>query len=259
MADEAVVRCRSVARGFTGEDGGRTDVLRDVDLDVRPGEFLVLIGPSGCGKSTLLNLIAGFDKPDAGAVEVSGRPVKGPGPDKAMVFQDYALLPWLDALGNVEIGLRLQGVDAAERRRQAQAMLALVGLAEAARRPVYKLSGGMQQRVSIARALALRPKVLLMDEPFGALDVFQRGAMHRELLQIWKATGTTIIFVTHSLDEAVFLATRVIAMLPKMRGLAGELPIDLSEPRDPMSAEFVGFKQRLLGFMSRGETVHAIE
>ena len=259
MVDEPVVRCRGISRSFLDEDGGRTTVLRNVDLDVRSGELLVLIGPSGCGKSTLLNLIAGFDKPDDGRVEVSGRRVTGPGPDKAMVFQDYALLPWLDACGNVEIGLRLQGLNAASRRREAEMMLELVGLKDAAKRPVYKLSGGMQQRVSIARALALKPKVLLMDEPFGALDVFQRGTMHRELLRIWRSMGTTIIFVTHSLDEAVFLATRVVAMRPKTNGLAGELIVDLPEARDPMSHDFVAHKQTLLGYISRDDSVDAIK
>jgi NitT/TauT family transport system ATP-binding protein len=162
-----------------------------------------------------------------------------------MVFQDYALLPWLNARENVEIGLKLQGLAKHERHDTARQFLELVGLDHAAERPAYKLSGGMQQRVSIARALALKPTVLLMDEPFGALDAFQRGIMHRELLRIWDATKATIIFVTHSLEEAVVLGTRVVAMTPGTVGFQGEIAIDLKRPRDPLSPEFLATKRRL--------------
>jgi NitT/TauT family transport system ATP-binding protein len=248
MQSDIVVRCRNVSRTYELRDDAPNRVLQNIDLNVNEGEFVVLIGPSGCGKSTLLNIIAGFDKASSGTVEVSGKPVRGPGPDKAMVFQDYALLPWLDARGNVEIGLRLQGYDEASRRAEAERMLALVGLGHAMRRPVYKLSGGMQQRVSIARALALKPKILLMDEPFGALDAFQRAIMHRELLEIWKTTGTSIIFVTHSLEEALFLGTRIIAMSPG-QVLAGEISVDLPTPRDPLSPKFAAYKQQLFGMI----------
>jgi ABC-type nitrate/sulfonate/bicarbonate transport system ATPase subunit len=249
--DNVVVSCRAINRTFFSENRVN-QVLRDISLSVKEGDFVVLIGPSGCGKSTLLNLIAGFDKPTSGQVSVGGVPVTKPGPDKSMVFQDYALLPWLNARENVEIGLRLQKVEKRERRRVAEEFLHLVGLAEAVERPVYKLSGGMQQRVSIARALALKPKVLLMDEPFGALDAFQRAIMHRELSRIWSVTNVTIIFVTHSLEEALILGRRVLAMTPGAVGFTGDLEIDLPRPRDPMSTEFTALKRKLYDMLTIG-------
>ena len=248
MPNDVVIHCANVSRSFDAADGGVTSVLQDIHLEVHRGEFLVLIGSSGCGKSTLLNIVAGFDKPSGGTVSILGKPVRGPGPDRAMVFQDYALLPWLDALHNVEIGLRLQGQPGAERMQTARDMLELVGLAHAMDRPVYKLSGGMQQRVSIARALALKPAVLLMDEPFGALDAFQRGTMHRELQRIWKTTGSSIVFVTHSLEEALVLGTRVVAMSPGRRGFSGEVTV--SGANDPLSAEFTALKHQLFALVS---------
>jgi NitT/TauT family transport system ATP-binding protein len=238
---DVIVSCEGLDRTFVTKDAGENKVLQDINLQIRKGEFVVLIGPSGCGKSTLLNIIAGFDQPTAGIAAIAGEQIEGPGPDKAMVFQDYALLPWLNARENVEIGLRMKGVPSSERTQQAMHVLGLVGLSEAAERPVYRLSGGMQQRVSIARALALKPKVLLMDEPFGALDAFQRAIMHKELVRIWRATGATIVFVTHSLEEAVFL----VAMTPKAVGLTGELIIDMPRPRDPLSPEFAALKRKL--------------
>jgi len=246
-----MVSCRHIGRTFYSE-GQKNRVLRDISLDVDAGDFVVLIGPSGCGKSTLLNLIAGFDQPSVGRVNVGGAAVTKPGPDKAMVFQDYALLPWLNARENVEIGLRLKGVDRKQRRQTATEVLQLVGLGEVTERPVYKLSGGMQQRVSIARALALRPNVLLMDEPFGALDAFQRAIMHRELVRIWTVTKATIIFVTHSLEEALILGRRVIAMVPGSTGMSGDLEIDLPRPRDVLSSEFIGYKRKLYDMLTGG-------
>lgn len=247
---QSVVSCINLQRTFHSKEGGANRVLQNINFEMKKGEFVVLIGPSGCGKSTLLNIIAGFDKPTAGSALIDGRPIEGPGPDKAMVFQDYALLPWLNARENVEIGLRMQKIPAEQRRKTALEFLDLVGLAEAAERPSYKLSGGMQQRVSIARALALKPKVLLMDEPFGALDAFQRAIMHKELARIWKATDASIIFVTHSLEEAVFLGERVIAMTPKAVGLTGELRIDMPRPRDALSPEFASMKRQLFQMLT---------
>lgn len=250
MPNDIVVDCSNVGKCFISKDGDPHHVLRGIDFRLRQGEFAVLIGPSGCGKSTLLNIIAGFDRPTSGHVAVAGKPVTGPGPDKAMVFQDYALLPWLNAIENVEIGLRLQGLSKAKRRATAGDFLDLVGLSGAADRAVYKLSGGMQQRVSIARALALKPKVLLMDEPFGALDAFQRATMHRELLRIWQSTGTSLIFVTHSLEEAAVLGTRIFAMTSGTVGFQGKLSIDLPRPRDPLSSEFVTIKRSLFELLT---------
>jgi NitT/TauT family transport system ATP-binding protein len=250
MASDAVVVCESIYRTFYSPESGAHHVLQDINLRLNEGDFVVLIGLSGCGKSTLLNLVAGFDRPSRGHVLVRGAEVDGPGPDKAMVFQDYALLPWLNARENVEIGLRFQKVTAAERRAIAMRFLDLVGLANAAERPVYRLSGGMQQRVAIARALALNPTVLLMDEPFGALDAYQRAIMHKELVRIWHATNASILFVTHSLEEAIFLGNRVVAMTPGGVGLAGELMIELPRPRDPLSIEFVALKRRLFEMLT---------
>jgi ABC-type nitrate/sulfonate/bicarbonate transport system ATPase subunit len=250
MRRDVVVSCSEVNKNFVSKNGELHRVLQGINFVLHRGELVVLIGPSGCGKSTLLNMIAGFDKPSSGEILIEGKVVRGPGPDKAMVFQDYALLPWLNARENVEIGLKLKGIPKAKRRNIALEFLNLVGLNQAAERPAYKLSGGMQQRVSIARALALSPTVLLMDEPFGALDAFQRGIMHRELLRIWKATNATIIFVTHSLEEALFLGTRVVAMTPDTVGMQGEIKIELARPRDPLSAEFAAIKRRLFEMLT---------
>ena len=194
MVNNAIVVCENICRTFYSEEAKPHKVLQNINLSLSEGECVVLIGPSGCGKSTLLNIIGGFDRPTSGRVLVHGNLVEGPGPDKAMVFQDYTMLPWLNARENVEIGLRVQGVSRTERRAAALHFLDLVGLADVEDRPSYKLSGGMQQRVAIARALALKPSVILMDEPFGALDAFQRAIMHRELVRIWRTTMPRIIF-----------------------------------------------------------------
>ncbi|MBF0672739.1 MAG: ABC transporter ATP-binding protein [Salinibacterium sp.] len=237
MAD-AIVTCAEVVRTFPSSDGTENRVLRGLDLEVQRGECVVIIGPSGCGKSTLLNILAGFDKPNSGTVTVAGNPVKGPGPDRAVVFQDYALLPWLTTLENVAVGLRIRGMRKKERLARAQQYLDIVGLGHVADREVYRLSGGMQQRVSIARALALEPSILLMDEPFGALDAIQRGIMHKELTRIRRETESTVLFITHSLEEAVYLGDRVIALSHGTAGAPTEVAVPLAYPRDPLSDEF---------------------
>jgi len=250
MASSEIVVCENLCRSFYSKEFGTKDVLKNINFRMSSEDFVVIIGPSGCGKSTLLNIIAGFVAPTLGHVMVHGSRVEEPGPERAMVFQDYALLPWLNARENVEIGLRIQKVPRAERRTRALRVLDLVGLSASAELPVYKMSGGMQQRVSIARALALEPVVLLMDEPFGAVDAFQRAIMQRELTRIWKATNASIIFVTHSLEEAIFLGNRVLAMTPGGVGIAGELTIDLPRPRDPMSMEFAALKRKLFSMLT---------
>jgi len=187
--------------------------LDGLDLQVRDGEFLTLVGPSGCGKSTVLDLVSGLSSPVAGSVVVDGRPVTGPGLDRGVVFQQYTLLPWRTALGNIEFALEaLGGLTRAERRDRAREYLDLVGLTDFAGRYPHELSGGMKQRVAIARSLSYGPEVLLMDEPFGALDAQTRERLQEELLQIWRRTRTTIVFITHDIEEAVFLGQRVAVM-----------------------------------------------
>jgi NitT/TauT family transport system ATP-binding protein len=190
----------------------RFTAIDDITLDVGAGEFLVLVGPSGCGKSTILDLLAGLTKPNAGRILMDGRPIEGPGLDRGIVFQQYALFPWRTALENVEFGLEAKGVREKERREIARHHLALVGLSGFEDRHPHELSGGMKQRVAIARSLAYEPDVLTMDEPFAALDAQTRETLQTELLRIWERSGKTIIFVTHGIDEAVYLAQRVAVM-----------------------------------------------
>lgn len=214
-------------------DGRRERVaVVDVDLEVEPGELVCLVGPSGCGKSSLLNLVAGFAEPTEGHVLVDGVEITGPGADRGMVFQQHRLFPWMSVRRNVEFGPRMAGVSTAERRAIAADQLALVGLSDVADRPPYELSGGMQQRAAIARALAGRPRVLLMDEPFSALDALTRERLQDELVGIWRATGVTILFVTHSVDEAVYLASRVVVLSDHPGRVLVDRPVPFSSTPD---------------------------
>jgi NitT/TauT family transport system ATP-binding protein len=227
--------------------GGSVAGLGGVSFDIAASEFLCLLGPSGCGKTTLLNVIAGFLAPTGGEIRIAGKPVSGHGMDRGIVFQDFAqLFPWRTALGNVAFGLEMKGMPKAEREQVALAQLALVKLEKFAGAYPHHLSGGMQQRVAIARALAYNPSVLLMDEPFAALDALTRDDMQRLLAEVWRETRKTVIYVTHNVAEAVYLADRVIVMTPHPGLVKAEVPITLPRPRDPLSVDFLRFQKELL-------------
>ena len=225
-------------RGVThvfGKDKRSTPALAGVDLTIEPGEFVCLVGSSGCGKTTLLKLIGGFFTPTTGSVEINGVPVSDPGPDRGMVFQAPTLFPWLTVRGNVEIGPRMAHMSKEKRRQISLHYLQMVGLSDVAEQRPYELSGGMQQRCAIARSLANDPAIILMDEPFGALDALTRERLQGELKEIWEATGKTIVFVTHSVQEAVFLSTRVVVLSPRPGHVVYDEPISLPRQVEKVS------------------------
>lgn len=207
-------------------------VLKDVSLTVEPGQFVVVVGPSGCGKTTLLNLAAGIMQPDSGSITLDGRPVVSPGPDRAVVFQDHGLFPWLNVSQNISFGMRMAGATRDERDRRVAEMLRMVHLVGSARKLVHELSGGMKQRVAIARAMVMDPAVLLMDEPFAALDAQTRTLMHAQLQELWMQTHKTILFVTHSVGEAVRLADRIVILHAHPGRIRRQITVDLPHPRD---------------------------
>lgn len=232
------LRLEGISRWFE-TPGGTVQALEEIDLDIREGELLCIVGPSGCGKSTLLNLIAGLDQPSAGAVWVDGRRVEGPGTDRIVIFQELGLFPWLTVRENVEFGLRMKGVPRKERCARARHYLHLVHLAGFETSYVHQLSGGMKQRVALARSLATEPDVLLMDEPFAALDAQTRDLLHEELERIWAATHRTIVFVTHNVREAVRLGDRVVVLTFRPGRIKSEFPIHLPRPRHLEDPELV--------------------
>lgn len=239
-----LVRAAGVNKIFGAEPGGVV-ALKDIDLEIRPGEFVCLLGPSGCGKSTLLNAIAGFSLPTSGTLEVSGKPVTAPGPDRGMVFQEYALFPWMTVEANIAFGLDIRGTGNEEKARIVNELLEMLGLKEFRHRFPKDLSGGMRQRVAIARVLALDPPIMLMDEPFGALDALTRRSLQDELLRIWRSVGKTIVFVTHSIEEAVYLGSRVVILTYRPGTIKQDVAIDLPYPRDSNSMEFNAIKKEL--------------
>jgi len=225
--------------------GARIEALRDATLTVAKGEFVSLIGASGCGKSTLLRIVAGFEHASSGEALMWGMPIDGPAPDRGMVFQDYGLFPWLTVRGNIAFGPASRGRPASEINETVKRFIALVGLQRFADAYPHQLSGGMKQRVSIARVLANDAEVVLMDEPFGALDAMTRERLQDELLEIWQRTGLTVLFVTHSIEEAIFLSDRVIVMSPGPGRIDSEMRIGLPRPRDVAAADFNELRREL--------------
>lgn len=237
------------------------EALRKIDLTIEPGDFVVALGASGCGKSTLLNLIAGFLSPSSGSITLDGEPVAGPGADRSVVFQKHALLPWLNVLDNVAFGLKLQGISQQNRNAIAEKFIGLLGLAGFEQSPVYSLSGGMQQRVGIARALTCEPKVLLMDEPLGALDALTREKAQELILQIWNDTRKSMFFITHSVEEALFMGTKLVVMSPRPGRIAHRFDLPFSrrfcdgQPARKIKAspDFIEIREQVLSIIFADE------
>lgn len=246
VSTRPVITVDEVTKRYESTGGEPTHALVDVSFQVEPGEFVTVIGPSGCGKTTLVRLVGGLERPTSGRVSVDGNPVTGPGPDRAMVFQEYHLFPWLTVRENVGFGLVEQGLSESERRNRVASMLELVGLSDRADAYPKALSGGMKQRVGLARALAVDPAILLMDEPFGSVDAQTRRHLQRELLEIRAETGKTILFVTHDIEEAVALSDRILVMRGSPGRVREQLQIDLPRPRDRTDPAFVEYTEHLL-------------
>jgi NitT/TauT family transport system ATP-binding protein len=242
------IQARDISLTFKPKNRDPVTAIKELTLDVAKGEFVSLVGPSGCGKSTFLNVLLGLLKPDAGEIRLNGKQITGPGQERAMVFQEFGLLPWRTVLANVELGLELKGVQASVRRKRAMELIKMAGLAGFASHYPHELSGGMKQRVGLARALVTDPEVLLMDEPFAALDAQTRDLMQLELLQIWDRTKKTVVFVTHSIEEAAYLSDRVIVISARPGRAKDVMKIALPRPRDyemRLSAEFNDIKARI--------------
>ena len=239
------IQIQGLSKVFS-DDKREVKALEGFQLEVMDGEFICLLGPSGCGKTTVLRIIAGLEPRTGGSVKVHGRDVLTSASDRGMVFQEFALFPWRTVRRNIEFGLEIKGLPEDERAKISSGLIELVGLKGFADSHPRELSGGMKQRVGIARALANNPAVLLMDEPFGSLDAQTRNLMQRELLRIWEATKKTILFVTHSVDEAVFLADRIVVMTARPGKVREIIPVDLPRPRDRTSKEFISVRGKVL-------------
>jgi NitT/TauT family transport system ATP-binding protein len=240
----AYISISSLFKTFEGSERS-VAALEDINLSLARGEFVCLLGPSGCGKSTLLNAIAGFIQPSSGEILVDGRPVTEPGPERGVVFQEYAIFPWMTVARNIAFGLEIKGVSAAEILERVDALLNTLGLREFRDRFPKDLSGGMRQRVAIARLLAIDSPIMLMDEPFGALDALTRRTLQDELLRIWRESGKTILFVTHSIEESLYLANRIVVMTYRPGTIKRDQTVAIEYPRDPAGVEFNELKREL--------------
>jgi len=249
---------------YVNEDRGERHVAVDaLTLDVRSHEFLCVVGPSGCGKSTLLAAIAGFIKPRAGSLTLDGRPITGPGADRGVVFQEYALLPWMKVIDNVALGLKFKGIAKTERHATAMRFLAMAGLADVAHKYPHELSGGMKQRVAVARTLANGPEVMLMDEPFAAVDAQSRLTLQEELVRLWMGNRVTVLFVTHSVDEAVFLADRVAVLTPGPGRLKAIVDVPIAREQRHWSTinanpEFIALREQVMALVRGVEAAEVV-
>jgi NitT/TauT family transport system ATP-binding protein len=243
------VRAEKVSKLFIDEAGREVKALDGVSFEVHDGEFLCILGPSGCGKTTLLRMLAGLDHPTAGQLYLKDTPIARPGPERGMIFQEFALFPWKTCIQNIEFGLEIKGLPKSDRSRIAHKYIEMIGLNGFENSYPHEISGGMKQRVAVARALANEPEVLLMDEPFGTLDAQTRHAMQEELLSIWQNTGKTILFVTHCVNETAFLAQRAIVMTPRPGRIREIIQIELKHPRKRNSQQTDDIKNRLMGLI----------
>lgn len=244
-----IVEVRNLRKVFEGIPP--VAALNGVNLSVLDGEILCIVGPSGCGKTTLLRIIAGLEKPTSGDILLDGKAVVGPGSDRAMVFQEYALFPWRTVLENVIFGLELKKLQRKEALMRAEEYIKLVGLSGFEDKYPHQLSGGMMQRAALARALACEPRILLMDEPFGALDAQTRNLMQKELLDIWEKTEKTIIFVTHNVEEAVYIGDRIVVLTARPAKVKTIIDVELTRPRDRLSPEFINLRRTIFSLLER--------
>jgi len=258
-ANRPCIAVRGLRQVFTGSGDKEVVALDGIDLDIHAGEFVCLLGPSGCGKSTLLNAIAGFTTPTAGRITVNGEAVASPGPDRGMVFQEYALFPWMTVERNIAFGLEIQKKPKETIRAKVEALLSMLQLTEFRDRFPKDLSGGMRQRVAIARVLALDAPILLMDEPFGALDALTRRNLQDELLRLWSTLRKTVVFVTHSIEESVYLADRVVVMTYRPGTIKRNVPIALPRERDPSTPEFNRYMKELTQLVMEEQRRHHVD